>query len=239
MTTAARACFACTLEINYIFNYILRMIDVRKSPGRSPGRPPKSRGNQRERLLDVAITLFSRQGIAATPLSAIARRARVTPAMLHYYFGSRERLLDALVEERIVPLMATLQGDLDAAALAPRERIFAFVRDLFALLTANPWLPTLWLREVLSDGGLLRERLLAHVGARIAPRLSGTIAAAQAQGTLNPELDPRLVVVSLIGLTLFPLAARALWTRLLDAGDVGPDQLARHTLTLLEHGLGA
>jgi len=215
------------------------MIDARKSPGRSPGRPAKSRVDQRERLLDVAIALFGKQGIAATPLSAIARRARVTPAMLHYYFGNRERLLDALVDERIVPLMATLQGDLDAAALAPRERILAFVRDLFALLAANPWLPTLWLREVLSEGGLLRERLLAHIGARIAPRLSGTIAAAQAEGALNPALDPRLVVVSLIGLTLFPLAARPLWTRLLDAGDIGPDDLARHTLTLLEHGLGA
>ncbi|MEP7041818.1 MAG: TetR/AcrR family transcriptional regulator [Dokdonella sp.] len=214
------------------------MADARKSRIRSPGRPPKSRGDERERLLDVAIALFSRHGIAATPLSAIAKRARVTPAMLHYYFGQRERLLDALVEERIVPLMATLQVGLDAPALAPRARISAFVRDLFALLGANPWLPTLWLREVLSDGGLLRERLLVHVGARIAPRLSGTIAAAQAQGELNPDLDPRLVVVSLIGLTLFPLAARALWTRVLDAAEIGPDELAQHTLALLEHGLG-
>ena len=214
------------------------MAAPRKLPTRSPGRPAKVRGDQRLRLLDVAIALFGKQGIASTPLSAIARRARVTPAMLHYYFGNRERLLDALVDERILPLLMTLRGDLDAQHRPPRERITAFVRDLFALLSANPWLPPLWLREVLSDGGLLRERMLVHVGAQLAPRLGATIAQAQAQGQINRALDPRLLVVSLIGLTLFPMAARALWTRVLDADDIGPDELARHTLALLEHGLG-
>src|SRR3954471_19677155 len=78
---------------------------AKASQKRSPGRPAKARGDQRERLLDVALTLFSRNGIAGTPLSAIARRARVTPALMHYYFGNREQLLDALMDERIAPLV--------------------------------------------------------------------------------------------------------------------------------------
>lgn len=207
------------------------------SPRRTPGRPPKTRGDQRGRLLDVALELFGRQGIAATPLNAIARRARVTPALLHYYFGSRERLLDALVEERFLPLMGTLRSHLSAHADAPGMQIGTFVRDLLQILAANPWLPPLWLREVLSEGGLLRERLIRNVAQSIAPVLGDAVARAQARGAINRDLDPRLLVVSLIGLTLFPLAARSIWTRIFDADDIGPAELARHTLALLERGL--
>ena len=63
------------------------------SQGRRPGRPrgTKPTATGRERLLDIALDLFSRQGIANTSLNAIAKEAGVTPAMLHYYFNSREQ----------------------------------------------------------------------------------------------------------------------------------------------------
>ncbi|WP_300618440.1 TetR/AcrR family transcriptional regulator [Dokdonella sp.] len=204
---------------------------------RTPGRPPKARIDQRARLLDVAIGLFAQQGIAATPLSAIARRARVTPALLHYYFGNREQLLDALVEERLLPLLAPLHRDLSTLADAPRSQIDAFVRDLLQLLADNPWLPPLWLREVLGEGGLLRDRLMRRVAQPVSAKVRDAITRAQARGAINRDLDPRLLVVSLIGLTMFPLAARSIWSRVFDAEDIGPAEFARHTIALLERGL--
>ncbi|MBO9662312.1 TetR/AcrR family transcriptional regulator [Dokdonella sp.] len=211
---------------------------TRKNPsGRAPGRPARTRGDERRRLLDVALALFAKRGIAATPLAAIARRGRVTPALLHYYFGSRDRLLDALMDERVLPLLEPVRADLLAQAHDPARQIETLVRSLFRVLEANPWLPPLWLREVLTEGGLLRERLLRGVASRIAPLLRDAIAAAQASGQINRDLDPRLTVVSLIGLTVFPFAARPIWTRLLDADDVDAGRLATHTLALLGRGL--
>lgn len=211
---------------------------TRRNPsGRAPGRPSRSRGDERQRLLDIALALYARQGIAATPLSAIARRARVTPALLHYYFGNREQLLDALMTERFLPLQETLRSGLLVHADDPAKQIAALVSGLFRVLETNPWLPPLWLREVLTEGGLLRDRLLHGVAGRIAPLLRDAIAAAQTRGRINRDLDPRLTVVSLIGLTLFPFAARPIWTRLFEAGDIDTDRLVRHTLALLARGL--
>jgi AcrR family transcriptional regulator len=206
---------------------------------RAPGRPANTRGDQRQRLLEVAAVLFSRQGIAETPLSAIARRARVTPAMLHYYFGNREQLLDALMDERIVPLIGRVAAQLAAAEGEPRLLARAFVRTIMTMLDENPWLPPLWLREVLSEGGALRERLLQRGASKIAPLLAAHFGTAQRNGLLNPALDPRLTVVSLIGLTIFPLAAQPIWRRLFDADDVGIETLIAHTQALIEGGLGA
>ena len=204
---------------------------------RSPGRPPKTRGDQRTRLLDVAIALYSRNGIAETPLSAIARRARVTPALLHYYFGNREQLLDALMEERIAPLVMGIGLKLAEAGGDADALVRTFVRTIVGTLSENPWLPPLWVREVLSDGGALRERLLKRVAPHIAPRMATGFAEAKRRGLLNPGVDPRLAVVSLIGLTIFPLAAQSIWRRLFDADDIDTEALITHTLALLGSGL--
>ena len=206
---------------------------------RSPGRPPKTRGDQRARLLDVAIALYSRNGIAGTPLSAIARRARVTPALMHYYFGNREQLLDALMEERIAPLVMGIGLRLAEAGGDPRALVHAFVRTIVGTLAENPWLPPLWVREVLSEGGALRERLLKRIAPQIAPLMATRFAEAKRRGLLNAGLDPRLAVVSLIGLTIFPLAAQSIWRRLFDADDIDTEALIAHTLALLGSGLFA
>src|SRR4029453_4713062 len=82
---------------------------------RRPGRPPaKTSLAAREGLLSAAVELFAQQGVAATTFAMIAERAALTPAMLHYYFEDRERLLDAAVQERMGPLLARVWGPVTA-----------------------------------------------------------------------------------------------------------------------------
>ena len=67
--------------------------------------------------------------------------------------------------------------------------------------------------------------------------LAGRFAAAQQAGQLNPDLDPRLLMVSLIGLTMFPMASAPIWRQLFGADDIDFNDLRRHTLVLLDRGL--
>src|SRR5215470_8383045 len=57
----------------------------------------------RAQLLDTAVLLFAERGIANTTVAQIAAAGNVMSAMIHYWFDSRERLLDAVVEERLAP----------------------------------------------------------------------------------------------------------------------------------------
>src|SRR5688500_3822414 len=87
---------------------------------RRPGRPPADATSLRERLLDAAVVCFTSDGIAAASLRSIAVAAGVTPAMVNYYFGSKERLLQAFVAERLLPLVAELGAGIRAAGEDPR-----------------------------------------------------------------------------------------------------------------------
>jgi TetR/AcrR family transcriptional regulator len=205
---------------------------------RRPGRPPADQANLRERLLDAAVERFTATSIAATSLRSIAVAAGVTPAMVHYYFGSKEKLLEAFITERILPEIATLAASVRAAGEDPRALITAFVHGLHTAVVHCPWLPALWLREVIGDHGALREMLFEHIAERVPRVLVQRFAALQKEGAVSADLDPRLLVVSLVGLTLFPLAAQSIWRPLFDAHDVDVAALERHTLALLDHGFG-
>ncbi|MGQ7815097.1 TetR/AcrR family transcriptional regulator [Metapseudomonas furukawaii] len=204
---------------------------------RSPGRPSGDSQLQRERLLDAAAETFARIGIHAASLRGIAQQAGVTPALVNYYFGNKERLVDALVEERLQPLFAGLGARLQEAGDEPLELVRTFVLGLSATLARNPWLPPLWVREILCEGGALRDLLTTRFAPLVPQPLAQRFAAAQAHGRLNPDLDPRLLVVSLVGLVMLPHAAGHIWRGIFASPELGDEALARHILVLLERGL--
>lgn len=204
---------------------------------RRPGRPSGDRRDQRERLLDAALFHYANHGVTAASLRGIAETAGVTPAMVSYYFGGKAALLDAVVEERLLPVVAELRRHLDTLGDDAGALAKGFVSGMHATVERHPWLPSLWVREVLSEDGTLRELLVTHIAEQIPRRLAKSFSQAQRHGRLNPELDPRLLMVSLIGLTLFPLAAAPLWHRIFDSEDLDSAALERHSLALLARGL--
>ena len=210
----------------------------KKAEPRRPGRPRADEANQRERLLDAAVVCFAGDGIAATSMRTIALKAGVTPALVHYYFGSKEQLVEAFIAERMTPVAAALRESLLAAGPDPRALMAAFVRGMHDLVARFPWWPALWVREVLNEKGALRDVLLKQVAPQVAQLVAGALADAQKRGELAADLDPRLTMVSLMGLTMMPLAAEHIWRRVFAADDIDRDVLLRHTLALLDHGLG-
>ena len=206
---------------------------------RSVGRPRSGAVDVRAKLIDAALAQFARTGIRASSLRVVADVAGVTPAMLHYYFGNKRQMTLAVIEERLLPALAPLRGRIQDAGGTPAELVRAFVDGIGAVIAAHPWLPSLWVREVLSESGALRDTLLKRVFPQLPLVLVRRFQVAQAQGQLAADLDPRLLVVSLVGLTLFPAAGAPIWRQALDAQDLDAEALRRHTLALLDHGVAA
>ena len=208
-----------------------------KGRKRAPGRPLADAPDQRAVALDAALACFVRQGIAATSLRDIAREAGVTPALLHYYFGDRQQLLAAVVSERVMPAFLSVRERLAQAGDDVGEIVAAFVCGVTDAIARHPWWPQLWVREVLCEGGALRDLLVQRIAPDIARLLAGRFAAAQAAGRLNADLDPRLLLPTLVGLTMFPAAGAPIWRQVFDADDLGLDDVRGHALALLDRGL--
>jgi len=206
---------------------------------RRPGRPTGSaRGpEQRARLLDAALVLFARQGIVDTSLGAIAREAGFTPAMVHYYFKTRDQLLDVLIDERFLPLRTAIGGAFEANPDDPVAAITQMARGMVAVAVENPWFPPLWVREVISEGGLLRQRMHERFGHTHHKASLARIEQWQKEGRVNADLEPSLVFLTLLGLTILPLATSKMWRNDPVRRSLTPDDIARHAVALLVHGL--
>ena len=190
-------------------------------------------------VLDVAIALFAERGVIATPLRAIAMQAGVTPALLHYYFGSKDAMVEALLNERIAPFVAISTAPLQAPSKSPRAALLAFLEGHMRNIAAHPWLPRLMVREVLSEGGVLRERIVKQFSGAIAKGLVKLIEQAQALGEIRADLDPRLLSLSLVSLAVFPFATAPIWRDVFKApaSRVNADSLIAHTLMLVRSAL--
>ena len=207
---------------------------LRSAPGRR-ARLPAS--DARGQLLDAAIALFAERGIANTTVAQIAASGDVTSAMVHYWFDTRARLLDAVVQERLAPLFRSIWEPADVDQGAPLELVRGIVGRLFDVTEKTPWLPSLWLREIINEGGLLRERALRHIPLKRVAGFGQNIARGQSRGEVNSEIEPLLVFNSILALVMLPQATAKIWRHINPTLTLDRAALERHVSGLLMHGI--
>jgi len=71
--------------------------------------------NTRSRILDVAEELFGEQGLDRVSIRDITDKAKVNLAAINYHFGSKEDLIAAVFERRVVPVNEARLAALDEA----------------------------------------------------------------------------------------------------------------------------
>lgn len=80
-------------------------------------------GDKKEQILTVAEELFAEKGFDGTSVRDIAQRAGVNLAMISYYFGSKEKLLESLIEFRAGYAYGILDELNKDASLSPWDKV--------------------------------------------------------------------------------------------------------------------
>lgn len=144
-----------------------------------------------ERILDTALDLFAGRGFGATSLDAIAADLGVRKQTILYWFPSKERLLDAVIERSAAELARALEAVL-AGAQPGLGRIDAVMRAVFRFAVRRPALLGL-LREADRLGPGVSDDVTVHLQPLIA-RAVAFVEQEMAAGTIRRG-DPRLIVV--------------------------------------------
>ena len=150
----------------------------------------------REALLAAARAEFAAHGFAGARCGAIARRARVNPRMIFYCFGSKENLYREILRRKFTMRAAFLESSPEDLAGAILHWYEAGANDL-------EWVRLLEWEALSTSAGKLvgedeRRRYLDHA--------LGRLRAAQSRGLIPAGLDVAQLHLSMIALTVFPLA---------------------------------
>lgn len=177
----------------------------RASAKRAPADPAADAAT-RDRILAAAHRVFLRHGTAKARTQEIADEAGVNKALVHYYFGTKDALADAVFAAAAGQLMPRIFAILADETKTIEEKVRAVVREQVDFHVARPYLAV----YVVSEAHTQPERVQAILGAAgPAPigALRKQLAAAAAAGEIR-RISAEQFVVNLIGLLVFPFVVR-------------------------------
>jgi AcrR family transcriptional regulator len=169
-------------------------------------RKPKSPAANRARMLAAAIDEFAARGFKGASMDAIAARTHTTRALINYYFGSKEKLYLAVLEQ-VYAEIREAEGRLDLDHLQPAEAVRRIVEFTYGYYVAHEGFVRLVVAENQARGRHLRKsRAMRTLNRPIIERLSEVIARGQAQGLFRPGIDPVEVHKAIAALGIFNVA---------------------------------
>ena len=100
---------------------------------RQPGRPKVPRAVRERQMLEVAERAFAERGFHAASVDAIAEAAGISKPMVYAYFGSKEGLYRACMEQARVRLFDAVGEGADAGA-APDDQLWLGILGFFTFV---------------------------------------------------------------------------------------------------------
>ncbi|QFI53984.1 TetR family transcriptional regulator [Aeromonas simiae] len=92
----------------------------------------------RERIMNTALDLFCRHGLAKTSLSDIAQAADLSRGAIYWHFKNKDELFASLWEELCAPLAQQLYACIDPAEADPLGRLRIFLREALHQVSTAP-----------------------------------------------------------------------------------------------------
>ncbi len=103
--------------------------------------------DKQQKILLVAEEIFSKKGIDASSIREISKQAKINIAMVSYYFGSKEKLVEALFEMRLTKLNTTLQDLLENEKGDSMDKLSTFLRGFLRRVLKEHEFHRIMLRE--------------------------------------------------------------------------------------------
>ena len=172
-------------------------------PGLATGPvAPHERAPERRRreLLDAALLEFSTKGYGGARMDQIVGRTNSNKAMLYHYFGSKEGLYIAVLEEVYADIRRS-EAEIDFDGLSPPDAIRRLVEFTFGYYIDNPSFVRMINNENLHEAAFLkRSKSIAALNTSIIVKLGRILQRGVETSDFRKGIDPTDLYISITGL---------------------------------------
>ena len=180
----------------------------RAASTRAPGVRELAAQATREAILRAATKVFARHGFAGGRIEQISKAAKSYDRMIYYYFGSKEGLFIAVIEDTYRRFNEAEQA-LALDVTQPLAALDAVIRFVWGYYQKNPEFITLLNSENLLRGKHIGKSAKAREYSSPAIAITDTVLqAGMAQGLFRPELSARDVYLMIASMAYFYLSNR-------------------------------
>ena len=191
---------------------------VRKPPARPTRARETTRTNDPERtmanILDVATQEFAEKGLAGARIDEIAEATHTSKRMIYYYFGSKEGLYLAVLEDSY-RRMRQIEGQLCLDDLEPEAALRRLVEFTFDHHRTHEAYIRLVMSENINRGEYLsKSQSIEQLNVPAISAIQKLYDRGVASGQFRPGLDPIDIHASISALTFFNVSNRHTFGRI-------------------------
>ena len=180
----------------------------------------------RRNIVDVATREFAQKGYGGARVDAIAARTRTSKRMIYYYFGGKEGLYLAVLEEAYSSIRRT-EATLDLERLPPEKALGTLVAFTFDYQNAHPEFVRLVMNENILDGvHMARSKTIGRLNNAVIDALRDLLARGRRAGVFRRGLDALEVHMTISALCVFNVANRATFSTIFKRDMASPRALA-------------
>jgi AcrR family transcriptional regulator len=154
--------------------------------------------DKREHIISTAMKLFAEQGFEGTSIRDIAEKADVNVAMVNYYFGTKEKLFEKIVEYKSASTRGVLDEITNNKSLSWFQKIEAIIDSYIERLFTHRVFHRLIQQELILNQ---RESLQSSIVNSLYPNsviIKNIIENGIRSGEFK-KVDPELTIATLVG----------------------------------------
>ena len=185
-------------------------------------------------IMAVATQEFAAKGLAGARIDAIADATHTSKRMIYYYFGSKEGLYLAVLEESYRRIRQT-ESDLQLADLPPAEALAKLVGFTFDHHYGNQDFVRLVMSENIQRGEYLAQsKLIQELNVSVIESIQELYERGVKKGVFRKGLDPIDIHASISALTFFNVSNRYTFDLIFKRNCYTPKSLAQRRQRVIE-----
>lgn len=150
-------------------------------------------------ILDTAEKLFAEHGYDGTTVRDIADAAAVNLAMISYYFGSKEKLMESLFTERMSAVKIRLETLIQTKSLAPFEKVELLVDEYInRIINKQPFYKIMLCEQVINKNVVILK-YLKELKLSYAKLISELISEGQRLKIFRKNIDVMMLLNTMTG----------------------------------------
>ena len=220
-------------------NQLVHSVTDDRQPAKSTaGRAAVPRTNVPARtmagILEVATAEFAGKGLSGARIDQIAAATRTSKRMIYYYFGSKEGLYVAVLEESY-RRMRSIEAQLQLEDLAPEAALRRLVEFTFDHHRCNPDYIRLVMTENMERGAYLAQsKTIQDLNVPAIEAIRKLYERGVADGVFRPGLEPIDIHASISALTFFNVSNQHTFSLIFGVDAQSPEAVAARRQSVTE-----
>ncbi|MEP6674409.1 MAG: TetR family transcriptional regulator [Ferruginibacter sp.] len=150
-------------------------------------------------IIDTAERLFADKGFEGTSVRDIAEEAKINVAMISYYFGSKEKLLETLFAVRAEGTVQKLESMLKDTLMNPLQKVNVMIDYFIDKFQKQNCFYKILMREQVAVQRTATSELIQHFKKRNQKLVKQLIHEGQKTGEFSKNVDVPMLMTTLIG----------------------------------------